>query len=336
MSSTDKSKLQGPTTVNQEKNMLVVPVTCISELESILSRNFSLFVLDFRNYDFRETSLVKPVIEVLAKHTSHNIQQIWLANTTAVGVFFDFNNRLKNSPDIARYSQKVILVDPEASNDSGITLGNQVCQMFSVLDTFNTTVEAHPLVQSLILDKIKARKKRNTKYVEAHPINLQSNKENNTSPYVDNRRPTKATIGLIKKFKEESQPYSPADQKPSSSPSKSRRCRRAGSVEGRRCYMCHLKGKKGIGSCCLECSDLNTRMREVKLELTGRFALVTGGRVKIGLEVALRLLRGGCTVVVTTRFPASAHLTYSPLPDYSSWSERLHVFGLDLQVTQHA
>ena len=331
------SKLQGSTT-HQEENMLVVPVTRISELESVLSRHFSLFVLDFRKYDFRETSLVKQVIEVLAKHTSHNIQQIWLANTTAVGVFFDFNNRLKNSPDIARYSQKVILVDPEASYDSCITLGNQVCQTFSVLDNWNTTVEAHPSVHRLILDKIKARKRKksNTKDIEEHPINLQSNKENKISPYVDNRRPTKATIGLIKKFKEESKPYSPADQKPSSSPSKSRRCRRAGSVEGRRCYMCHHKGNNGIGSCCLECSELNTRMREAQLELTGRFALVTGGRVKIGLEVALRLLRGGCTVVVTTRFPASAHLTYSSLPDYSSWNERLHIFGLDLQVTQPA
>ena len=31
--------------------------------------------------------------------------------------------------------------------------------------------------------------------------------------------------------------------------------------------------------------------------------LITGGRIKIGHEAALRLLRNGATVHVTTRFP---------------------------------
>ena len=46
-------------------------------------------------------------------------------------------------------------------------------------------------------------------------------------------------------------------------------------------------------------SNLNKSMRESKIDPTSRFAIVTGGRVKIGAEVALRLLRDGCTVIVT-------------------------------------
>ena len=41
--------------------------------------------------------------------------------------------------------------------------------------------------------------------------------------------------------------------------------------------------------------------RQVKSDLRGKFAIVTGGRIKIGLRIALRLLRDGCFVIVTTR-----------------------------------
>ena len=34
----------------------------------------------------------------------------------------------------------------------------------------------------------------------------------------------------------------------------------------------------------------------------GKFAIVTGGRIKIGFHAAVRLLRDGCFVIVTTRF----------------------------------
>ena len=40
---------------------------------------------------------------------------------------------------------------------------------------------------------------------------------------------------------------------------------------------------------------------QVKSDLRGKFAIVTGGRIKIGLRIALRLLRDGCFVIVTTR-----------------------------------
>jgi NAD(P)-dependent dehydrogenase (short-subunit alcohol dehydrogenase family) len=45
--------------------------------------------------------------------------------------------------------------------------------------------------------------------------------------------------------------------------------------------------------------------------LTGKVALVTGARIKIGMEIALILLRNGARVIVTTRFPKNAAQNYS-------------------------
>ena len=60
-------------------------------------------------------------------------------------------------------------------------------------------------------------------------------------------------------------------------------------------------------------------------------ALVTGARVKIGYQAALKLLRAGATVVATTRFPHDAARRYASEPDFADWSERLQVHGLDLR-----
>jgi len=39
-------------------------------------------------------------------------------------------------------------------------------------------------------------------------------------------------------------------------------------------------------------------------------ALVTGARIKIGFEIALKLLRDGATVIATSRFFKDAYLRY--------------------------
>jgi len=68
-----------------------------------------------------------------------------------------------------------------------------------------------------------------------------------------------------------------------------------------------------------------------KADLHGRVALVTGARVKIGYQAALKLLRAGATVVATTRFPHDAARRYASEPGFADWGARLHVHGLDLR-----
>ena len=72
-------------------------------------------------------------------------------------------------------------------------------------------------------------------------------------------------------------------------------------------------------------------MRHLTADLKGRTALVTGGRVKIGHETVLRLLRDGAKVLVTTRFPHAAARRLHAEVDSAKWLDRVHVFGLDLR-----
>jgi len=59
--------------------------------------------------------------------------------------------------------------------------------------------------------------------------------------------------------------------------------------------------------------------------------LVTGARVKVGFQVAVKLLRCGATVLATSRFAADAATRFAALPDAPSWQGRLHVYGIDLR-----
>ena len=65
----------------------------------------------------------------------------------------------------------------------------------------------------------------------------------------------------------------------------------------------------------------------------GRVALLTGGRVKIGYQAGLKLLRAGAELIVTTRFPRDSAKRYAEEPDFAEWGHRLEIFGLDLRHT---
>jgi NAD(P)-dependent dehydrogenase (short-subunit alcohol dehydrogenase family) len=102
----------------------------------------------------------------------------------------------------------------------------------------------------------------------------------------------------------------------------------------RSCYVCKAEYKRlhsFYDALCPECAALNYEKRFQSADLDGRVALVTGARVKIGYQAALKLLRAGATVVATTRFPHDAARRYAAEPDFADWSARLRVYGLDLR-----
>src|SRR5690606_30565629 len=68
-------------------------------------------------------------------------------------------------------------------------------------------------------------------------------------------------------------------------------------------------------------------------DLRGRVALLTGGRVKIGYQAGIKLLRAGAHLIVTTRFPRDSAMRYAQEPDFADWGDRLEIFGLDLRHT---
>ena len=102
------------------------------------------------------------------------------------------------------------------------------------------------------------------------------------------------------------------------------------------CYVCKQKYTQihsFYDQMCPECGDFNFAKRGETADLHGRVALLTGGRVKIGYQAGIKLLRAGAKLIVTTRFPRDSALRYSQEPDYSEWSHRLEIFGLDLRHT---
>src|SRR5687767_2466065 len=84
---------------------------------------------------------------------------------------------------------------------------------------------------------------------------------------------------------------------------------------------------------CPPCAELNFAQRTELADLEGTVALLTGGRVKIGDQAGLKLLRPAAHVIVTTRSPRDSAARYAREPDFGEWRDRLEIFGLDLRHT---
>jgi NAD(P)-dependent dehydrogenase (short-subunit alcohol dehydrogenase family) len=82
---------------------------------------------------------------------------------------------------------------------------------------------------------------------------------------------------------------------------------------------------------CPRCAAFSHTKRDQRTDLTGKRALLTGGRAKIGMYIALRLLRDGAHTTITTRFPKDAVRRFSSLEDSGDWLHRLKIVGIDLR-----
>ncbi len=105
-------------------------------------------------------------------------------------------------------------------------------------------------------------------------------------------------------------------------------------LKARKCYICkqpYTLVDAFYHQLCPSCAALSHAKREARTDLTGRRALLTGGRAKIGMHIALRLLRDGAHTTITTRFPRDAVRRFSSLPDSGEWIHRLKVVGIDLR-----
>lgn len=106
--------------------------------------------------------------------------------------------------------------------------------------------------------------------------------------------------------------------------------------DARKCYVCKApftRVHEFYDQMCAPCAELNWAKRNQTADLRGRVALVTGARVKIGYHAAIKLLRCGAKVIVTTRFPRDAAARFAREEDYDAWSGRLEIHGLDLRHT---
>jgi NAD(P)-dependent dehydrogenase (short-subunit alcohol dehydrogenase family) len=113
----------------------------------------------------------------------------------------------------------------------------------------------------------------------------------------------------------------------------------------KRCYICRYLFHRSDAnelypSLCRQCGMFNTSCSQLslpeKLNLAGKTALVTGGRINLGYAAALRLLRCGAKVIVSSRYPADAAARYAAQDDFLQWSARLKVVGADFRTANDA
>ncbi|MDP3313390.1 SDR family NAD(P)-dependent oxidoreductase [Lutibacter sp.] len=100
------------------------------------------------------------------------------------------------------------------------------------------------------------------------------------------------------------------------------------------CYVCkveYIKVHHFYDSMCTKCGDYNYAKRFQTANVKDQIAVITGSRLKIGYHITLMLLRGGATVIATTRFPVDSALRFSKEHDFMEWGHRLKIHGLDLR-----
>lgn len=118
-------------------------------------------------------------------------------------------------------------------------------------------------------------------------------------------------------------------------------------VEGvrelKRCYMCNYRVKtphSHYQSLCIPCGSFNLQESALSLptnlNLSRKTALVTGGRENFGFHIALRLLRCGANVVVSSRYPFDTETRYRAQTDFKSWEGRIRIIGADLRAAKDA
>ena len=107
-------------------------------------------------------------------------------------------------------------------------------------------------------------------------------------------------------------------------------------IEPQNCYICkqdYTQIHHFYDQLCPACAELNWRKRSELADLRGRVALLTGGRVKIGYQAGIKLLRAGAHLIVCTRFPRDSAKRYAAESDFKDWGHRLEIYGLDLRHT---
>ena len=105
-------------------------------------------------------------------------------------------------------------------------------------------------------------------------------------------------------------------------------------LKARSCYICkqpYTVVDAFYHQLCPDCAAMSHEKRDARTDLTGKRALLTGGRAKIGMYIALRLLRDGAHTTITTRFPRDAVRRFTSLDDSADWIHRLRVVGIDLR-----
>ena len=111
-----------------------------------------------------------------------------------------------------------------------------------------------------------------------------------------------------------------------------------GGEQRRKCYICLYQISRShhlYPALCLPCGSFNLSQASLslpsRLNLSGTTVLVTGGRINLGFQTALRFLRCGAKVIVTSRYPYDAEERFLAENDSEHFLPRLQILGADFR-----
>jgi len=237
---------------------------------------------------------VKLLVEGLVGRPQR-VGQIWLPNLPKK--FKEVVSRLQKTQETKMLVARVVMVDENLEHQECFALADKVAAMYKVFSDLGDVITAHPVFThhapgAMVIIETRASKPRTQPGLEGEEVETVEQAINPDRKEIKRRRPHEKTFRKVRKFLREAE---------ENGESEDFNGKGAGPADDK-CFLCQKSDpyvlRRGL---CKECTDLNQKMIEVKSDLRGKFAIVTGGRIKIGLRIALRLLRDGCFVIVTTR-----------------------------------
>ena len=265
------------------KNVVSV-FTSLSDFEDKIT-NKNKVVLDLRNDANPE--MEKIIQHLTTNNNELNIIQVWLPLDKPK--FREMQSRVKKHAKsyTNQLLAKILMLDSNISNQDCFALGEKVIKLYQSFEDLPEILMAHPIhsfAKNGITVKINSQKIIQQKKNElASKLTINSSNGLQTS-----KSPNRRTFSAIKRFKIEADQVNLTTTKSNNN-------------NRHKCYMCNMKTEIIYGTLCVKCFNLNESMRNKKVDLSGKYAIVTGGRIKIGLHTCMRLLRDGCFVIATTR-----------------------------------
>lgn len=240
------------------------------------------YIIDCRSTKPDDIINTSATFSLLVQHIQEpKVSYIWLNCCTPK--FLEIKERLRKrlmdvwqDSDVNPMLVKLTTHKPSTEDIEALKTSDEVVKFNKSISDMPRLLDAHPGILHGKLTKKLSRAKRKRDNEDT---------QKSVSAYNDKRRPARRVFTNLKKMQKVS---SKGNEKAKNKP----------------CYMCKIKNT--VEDICNGCLVLNYTMRQVSCDLKGRYAIVTGGRIKIGFETSLRLLRDGCYVIVTTRFPVNA------------------------------
>lgn len=222
---------------------------------------------------------------------------------------------------------------------TGIVVSSRAVQTnMSIHEALAATFKAEDLQAALKLLKTSAK---DAKTANARSAVLSAaSEESKDGPYSESNQARRSeSWPQHKKLLEDGSHERPVSNQMITAASNIRHTARQSSARKKKCYICCFvltHPHSLYPSLCNSCGAFNTAESELslpsKLKLEGRIAVVTGGRVNLGFHTALRLLRCGAKVIITSRYPLDAERRYREQLDYDLWLGRLRIIGADFRT----